>query len=294
MDNLLDLHRDLKNKTYRHSKYESFVITDPKRRLIHKASVRDRTLHRALYRILYSFFDKTFISDSFSCRNEKGVHKAVDRFRAFAYQVSQNHTRTCWVLKCDIKQFFWSIDHRILIRILGEYIPDKNIIWLLEKIIGSFETKNKRNIGLPLGNLTSQLFSNIYMNQFDQFVKHKLHIKHYVRYADDFVFLSDDKTSLKSLIPAIRSFLLFDLHLTLHPNKIFLKTFTSGVDFLGWVHFTDHRTLRTVTRRRMLQRIESHPTKETFQSYFGLLGHGNAKKLKQKLTSIHTLPIISL
>lgn len=132
------------------------------------------------------------------------------------------------------------------------------------------------------------------MNQFDQFVKHKLHIKHYVRYADDFVFLSDDKTSLKSLIPAIRSFLLFDLHLTLHPNKIFLKTFTSGVDFLGWVHFTDHRTLRTVTRRRMLQRIESHPTKETFQSYFGLLGHGNAKKLKQKLTSIHTLPIISL
>ncbi|MBI2475293.1 group II intron reverse transcriptase domain-containing protein [Candidatus Uhrbacteria bacterium] len=284
----------MKNKTYRHSKYESFVITDPKRRLIHKASVRDRTLHRALYRILYSFFDKTFISDSFSCRNEKGVHKAVDRFRAFAYQVSQNHTRTCWVLKCDIKQFFWSIDHRILIRILGEYIPDKNIIWLLEKIIGSFETKNKRNIGLPLGNLTSQLFSNIYMNQFDQFVKHKLHIKHYVRYADDFVFLSDDKTSLKSLIPAIRSFLLFDLHLTLHPNKIFLKTFTSGVDFLGWVHFTDHRTLRTVTRRRMLQRIESHPTKETFQSYFGLLGHGNAKKLKQKLTSIHTLPIISL
>lgn len=283
MDNLLDLHRDLQNKTYKHSKYESFVITDPKRRLIHKASVRDRILHRALYRMLYPFFDKTFISDSFSCRNEKGTHKAIERFRDFAYQVSHSHTRTCWVLKCDIKQFFGSIDHRILIRILGEYIPDKKIMWLLEKIIESFKTKNLHTVGLPLGNLTSQLFSNIYMNQFDQFVKHRSKIKYYIRYADDFIFLSDDKLFLESLIPAIRSFLLFDLHLTLHPNKVYLKTVASGVDFLGWIHFPNHRVLRTVTKRRMLKRVVSHPTNETFQSYFGLLSHGNTIKLQGEL-----------
>ncbi len=280
MDHLLELHKELEEKTYRHSKYESFVIVDPKRRVIHKASVRDRVLHHTLYRMLYPYFDRTFASDSFSCRDGKGMHKAIDRFRVFAGKVSQNHTRTCWVLKCDIRQFFGSIDHRILMRIFKQNIPDEDILWLLEKIIESFETENRRNAGLPLGNLTSQLFSNVYMNHFDQFVKHKLKIKYFVRYADDFVFLSRDKSFLKSLIPIVRSFLLFDLHLTLHPNKIFLKTIASGVDFLGWVHFTDHRVLRTVTKNRMYKRIQEHPTQETMQSYLGLLKHGNTKKIQ--------------
>jgi retron-type reverse transcriptase len=279
MDHLFDLHQDLRNKTYKHSSYEAFVITDPKRRLIHKASLCDRILHHALYRKLYPFFDRTFISDSFSCRNEKGMYKAMDRFRSFAFKVSQNHTKICWVLKCDIKQFFASIDHFILFATLATYIVDRNILWLFEKIIESFATENRDRVGLPLGNLTSQLFSNIYMNRFDQFVKHKLKMKYYIRYADDFVFFSQDKKMLASLIPAIRSFLLFDLHLTLHPNKIYLKTIASGVDFLGWVHFPDHRILRAVTKRRMLNRIHTYPSEETIQSYLGLLSHGNMKGL---------------
>ncbi len=281
MDHLLELHRDLSNGTYRHSEYKLFVITDPKRREIHKAFVRDRVLHHALYRMLYPFFDRTFASDSFSCRNEKGMHKAIDRFRTFTFKQSKNHSRTCWVLKCDIKQFFASIDHHVLVRILDGYIPDSSIQALLKIIIGSFEIKNKHHIGLPLGNLTSQLFSNVYMNVFDRFVKHSLKIKHYIRYADDFVFLSPDKQTLESLIPCIRSFLLFDLHLTLHPNKIFLKTIVSGVDFLGWVHFSDHRVLRTVTKNRMLRKIQKNPTNETMQSYLGMLSHGNTKRLQK-------------
>ncbi len=287
MDNLLDLHRVLVDKTYYHGRYESFVIVDPKRRSIHKASVRDRVLHRALYRNLYPFFDRTFISDSFFCRNGKGMHKAIDRFRTHAFRVSQNHTRTCWVLKCDIKQFFASIDHRILTRILDEYIQDADIRQLLRTIIDSFESENRPGVGLPLGNLTSQLFSNIYMNQFDQFVKHQLKTKPYIRYADDFVFLSTDKYFLQLIIPAVRSSLLFDLHLILHPNKVFLKTIASGVDFLGWTHFVGHRTLRSVTKRRMFQCVEAHPETETIQSYLGMMRHGNTEKLQDVLKCLY-------
>ncbi len=124
MSNIISLHNDLTTKTYKHSSYQAFNISDPKPRNIHKAIVRDRLLHRALYRILYPFFDRTFISDSYSCRLNKGTHKAINRFRDFAYQVSKNNTKTCWVLKCDIKKFFASINQAILLKILR----NKNII----------------------------------------------------------------------------------------------------------------------------------------------------------------------
>ncbi|MDP2364067.1 MAG: reverse transcriptase domain-containing protein, partial [Ignavibacteria bacterium] len=130
MDNILQLHNDLKNKTYEHGSYYAFNICDPKPRNIHKASVRDRLIHHAIYRILYPFFDRIFITDSYSCRIEKGTHKALKRFISFNYTVSYNNTKTCWVLKCDIKKFFASVDHETLIRILKQYIPDSNITWL--------------------------------------------------------------------------------------------------------------------------------------------------------------------
>ena len=278
MDNIVELHYSLVNKTYCHGGYKSFYVTDPKRRHIHKASVRDRLLHHAVYRILYPFFDRTFIADSFSCRDDKGVHKGINRFRNLARQVSKNYTRSCWVLKCDIQKFFASIDHQILLSILQEYISDKHILWLLQNIIESFYAELKPGVGLPLGNLTSQLFANVYMNRFDQWVKHKLKAKYYIRYADDFVFLSNDKNWLGSIIPQIQQFLQTNLKVSLHPHKLFLNTIASGVDFLGWVNFPDHRILRATTKRRMLARIKDHPTKETLQSYLGLLGHGNAKK----------------
>ena len=279
MDNLLTLRGDLQNKTYKHGVYKHFRISDPKPRDIHKATVRDRVLHHAIYRILYPFFDRTFIADSFSCRIEKGTHKAFNRFRAFAYRVSKNHTRTCWVLKCDIRKFFASIDHEILLGILARYIPDKDILWLLERVIRSFETSPRR--GLPLGNLTSQLFCNIYMNEFDQFAKHTLKAEHYIRYADDFVFLSEDRQWFQSLIPHIKQFLRERLRLEFHPDKVYIKTFASGVDFLGWVHFADHRVLRTASKRRMFRRLAASHTESTRQSYSGMLQHGNTQKLRK-------------
>lgn len=284
MSNIIGLHDELAARAYKHSPYHAFNISDPKPRNIHKASVRDRLLHHALYRELYPFFDRTFIAHSYSCRRYKGMHKALDCFRSFSYKVSKNGTRTVWVLKCDIRKFFASVDQAVLIEIVKGYIPDAGIVALLSEIIGSFHSK-ERGRGLPLGNLTSQLLVNIYMNEFDQFVKHKLKAKHYIRYADDFVFLSDDKHWLESILPQVSAFLGERLKLSLHPDKVFIKTLASGVDFLGWVHFGDHRVVRTSTQRRMWKRIaETNGKTETVQSYLGLLSHGNARQMTDLVT----------
>ncbi len=285
MDNILSLHADLSNHKYKHGSYQRFSISDPKPRIIHKATVRDRLLHHAVYRKLYPFFDKIFVPDSFSCRLNKGTHKAINRFREFAFIISKNNTRTCWILKCDVRKFFASIDQAVLMQILDKRIPDKNIVNLLNEIIGSFNS-GKKGIGLPLGNLTSQLFANVYMNQFDQFVKHEVKARYYIRYADDVVIFSQDKMYLKNLIPVVNTFLKDKLKLTLHPDKIYLKTLASGVDFLGWIHFPDHRILRTKTKHRMLRRLEYTQTSEVMESYLGLLKHGNTQKIKEELLGL--------
>jgi RNA-directed DNA polymerase len=279
MDNILALHEDLANRTYKHGGYKAFNISDPKPRNIHKATMRDRLLHHAIYRILYPCFDKTFIADSFSCRNDKGTHKALNRLRDFGYIVSKNNTKTCWVLKCDIQKFFANIDHAVLFDILQKYIPDRDIPWLLKEVIDSFSAA-KPGVGLPLGNLTSQLLVNIYMNEFDQFAKHKLKVRYYIRYADDFVFLSQDKELLQGYISCIQDFLTRKLKLRLHPTKVSISTLASGVDFLGWVHFPDHRVLRITTQRRMIKRLEENTSLGTLNSYLGLLQHGNTSKIK--------------
>jgi len=297
MDNIFSLHSELFNHTYKHGGYQAFKINDPKPRDIHKAKVRDRLLHHAIYRILYPFFDKTFIADSYSCRNEKGTHKAIKRFRTFANKVSKNNTKTCWILKCDIRKFFANIDHEILLSILKEHVPDENIIWLLENVIGSFSS-GKENVGLPLGNLTSQLFVNIYMNKFDQFAKHKLKAKYYIRYADDFVIFSDDRNVLDKQLAQMQKFLLDELKLEMHPDKVFIKTLASGVDFLGVVHFLDHSVIRTKTKQRMLKKLKrkqedlnsSVTSKESFsqsvQSYYGVLKHCSGYKIEKEIAKL--------
>jgi len=280
MDNIFSLHNDLEKKIYSHSKYEAFKINDPKPRDIHKATIRDRLLHHALYRILYPYFDTKFIHDSYSCRINKGTHKAIQRFKYFIGKVSKNNTKQCFVLKCDIKKFFASIDHEILKNILRKYIQDTDTLKLLSNIIDSFEK------GLPLGNLTSQLLVNIYMNEFDQYVKHKLKVKYYIRYADDFVILSEDKKYLENILVEMQDFLCKNLKLTMHPNKVFIKTIYSGVDFLGWVHFTRHRVLRTATKNRMFRNLQKNTSENAKASYVGMLKWGNGSKLENKIQRI--------
>jgi len=287
MDNLIALHYDLATGNYRHGGYQSFNINDPKPRIIHKASVRDRLVHHAIYRILYPFFDRTFIADSYSCRDNKGTHKAISRLSKFAYIVSKNNSRTCWILKGDIRKFFTNIDHDILKFTLAEHIPNGKILRLLDEVIDSFCSRPEDKVGLPLGNLTSQLLVNIFMNEFDQFIKHKLKVKYYIRYADDFVILSEDKKHLEKMVILIADYLSENLKLTLHPNKLFIKTLNSGIDFLGWVNYFDHRVLRTSTKRRMFRRIDKNSKLELINSYLGLLSHGNSYKLQNKIASLH-------
>jgi RNA-directed DNA polymerase len=288
MDNIFSLHADLKDKTYVHGSYEAFNISDPKPRNIHKATVRDRLLHHAIYHVLYPAFDTTFFHHSYSCRVGKGTHRAMAAFGTMARQVSNNHTKTVWVLKCDVRKFFASIDHEILKSILWQKIYDENVQWLLGQVIDSFETVLGK--GLPLGNLTSQLLVNVYMNEFDQYVKRALKVKDYIRYADDFVVLTQDRDELLQILKDMRQFLKEKLALSLHPHKVSISTVASGVDFLGFVHFTDHRTLRTVTKRRMLKCCRGLSLESvTLQSYLGLLSHGNTEKLRSILTHAHNM-----
>ncbi len=279
-DNILRLHTLLKEKTYQHSGYASFHVSDPKPRNIHKASVQDRLVHHLVYKELYWYFDRKFIYDSYSCRMYKGVHRANNRLKKFARKVSKNNTRTCYVLKCDIKKFFASVDHVVLKNILSRHIQDKDILGLIFNIIDSFHSV-RSGVGLPLGNLTSQLLVNVYMHEFDMFIKQELRVKYYIRYADDFVVLHDYRVYLEELLPRIEGFLQKQLHLELHDHKVSIQSYASGIDFLGWVHFPYHKQIRAVTKRKILRNLHRYAKPETIASYRGLLNHGNTFKLKK-------------
>lgn len=199
------------------------------------------------------------------------------------WQNSQSDTKTCWILKCDIRKFFANIDQQILVSILQRHIEHTDIFWLIEAVIKSFDS-GRSGVGMPLGNLTSQILVNIYMNKFDQWVKRVMKARYYIRYADDFVIFENDKEKLLEFIPKIAEFLGEELKLELHPDKVFVKTLASGVDFLGWTHFHTHCVLRTKTKKRMLRRLENIENKEsTLPSYCGLLRHGNAFKLQRMI-----------
>jgi len=297
-ENIFQLHRDLRYKRYKHGAYVSFYIHDPKQRHIHKAIVRDRILHHAVFNVLNPIFEPTFIPNSLSCRIDKGTHKGIDILDKTLKQISNNSFKPCFALKCDIKKFFETVDHSILLSIIHKRIKDADAVRLLEEIIESFisqySTLFKRK-GLPIGNLTSQLFANIYLNEFDQFIKHKLKIKHYIRYTDDFVIISEDKLYLGNLIKPIHSFLSDKLALELHPKKITIRKFHQGIDFLGYIVLPHHRLLRTKTKQRIFRKlkkrikeykkgiINKRTLEQSFQSYLGVLSHANTYKLSNEL-----------
>lgn len=293
-DNLFSLHQRLVSGEWRPDPYQAFLVQDPKLRRIHKASVADRVLYQAVYQALYPLFDKHFIHDSYASRDMKGTHRGVERFKVFAKKASGNHRQPAFVLKCDVRKFFDSIDHDILLDLLGRCLGNRlsnesRLRALLEKIIRSFEVTPGK--GLPLGNVTSQIFANIYLNELDQFVKHELRARYYIRYCDDFVLLSVSRERLQDWTQQIGAFLKHKLALSLHPNKVTIRKLHQGCDFLGYVSLPRHRVLRTKTKNRMLEKITAlaaatkagkvseERLQNSLASYLGLLGHCKSKKV---------------
>jgi RNA-directed DNA polymerase len=278
--NLVALRKELLAGQYKHGGYTHFKINDPKPRDIHKASVRDRVVHHALYAALYPHFDRRFIHDSYSCRIGKGTHLAIRRFEDFARKESYIYAKPVWVLKCDIRKCFASVTHDILQSLLFSSVSDVRLRSVLLSIIGSFSP------GIPLGNLTSQLFVNVYLHELDLYAKHRIRAGKYIRYADDFVIISPDRKELVSAAFRIREFLQTRLLCDLHPQKVSISRLSSGIDFLGWVHFPRYRVLRPATRRRMMRNLKTHISPSSVESYLGLLAHGNGRKLAGKVRAM--------
>ena len=254
--NLEELLISLNNKTYKPTRSVCFSITDPKPREVFAADFKDRVIHHLLYNHLNPIYEKIFIYDSFACRKDKGTLRAVQRLQSFTRKITNNSKDKVYYLQLDIHNFFMSIDKEILFNILNKKIKDKNISWLTKEIIFHNPTKDylqkgltykqakvpehktlfnvKENKGLPIGNLTSQFFANVYLNHLDQYIKHKLKIKHYVRYVDDFVILSKSRKELLLLKKETEQFLEKELKLKLKP-LIIIKPISSGINFVGYI-----------------------------------------------------------
>lgn len=281
------LHRELRDGSYRHGRYAAFTVCDPKHRRIHKAGVRDRIVHHAVHAAIEPLFEPAFYAHSYSCRKGKGTHRAMRTLHAWLHQVSGNGHRSCFVLQCDIRRFFASVSHQALLDLLSRRISDTATMRLLSVIIGSYRSVENVACGLPLGNLTSQLFANVYLGELDWFVKHEMRIRRYIRYTDDFAIVGTGRDVLDSLVEPIQTFLNDHLRLDLHPHKVTIRKFRQGIDFLGYVLLPHHRVVRTATWRRLQRRLDVQSGDDRFrqslQSAFGVLSHADSYERRMAL-----------
>jgi len=300
--NLLQLQRELKTHAYAPGGYSTFFIYEPKKRMISAAPFRDRVVHHALINVIGPLFERRFIFDSYANRAGKGTHAAIRRLQQFMRQAK-------YVLKCDLRQYFPSLDHQILKREARRVIADAETLWLIDKIIDGGNpqvetnwhfpgdelfTPLERRRGLPIGNLTSQFFANVYLDPFDHFVKENLRCRFYIRYVDDAVFLDDSPPRLRSLLPRLQNFL-DGFRLKLYAEKCQIRPVEVGQRFLGQVVFPRHRLLDRANVRRFARRMRKFQDgyarrniglPEIRQSLMSWLGHArqaNTRALRREL-----------
>ncbi|MEF8847402.1 MAG: RNA-directed DNA polymerase [Candidatus Paceibacterota bacterium] len=324
--NLFELKEELQNKTYEPGRSICFVVTDPSPREIFAATFKDRVVHHVLVNELEEAGERAFIHDSYSCREGKGTHKAVERLQKFMRKVTDNYNQKAYYLQLDISGFFMNIDRNILKAILKKLILKqqkpyqwkKNVFWLGQKVISydptdNYITKGNKELfdlipprkslfesgpdkGLPIGNYSSQFFANLYLNQLDQFVKRELKRSYYLRYVDDFIILGKNKERLKSLIKKINNFLKSTLNLRLNSSKTKLKGLKQGVDFLGYFvkpHciLVRERVVNTLKKklRDFNQKKEIDPKQvlATINSYFGHFKHADSLNLRKDICENH-------
>ena len=299
--NLTKLQEELINQTYQHDTLKTFILRDPKTRKISKSAFRDRVVHNAVCNVIVPIFQKGFIYDCHANIVGRGTLKAIERFDKFKRKVSKNNTRECYVLKADIKHYFEEINHDILMGIIKRKIEDKQVIGLIWKILRGSTSLNanrgggERLRGMPLGNLTSQFFANLYLNELDQFVKHKLKAKYYLRYVDDFAILHESEKQLEQWKIEINHFLKENLKIELHPSKSHVLDLKSGINFLGFRVFYYHKLVRKSNLKnfdrkfnnmRILFNEEIIGREKALQSLEGWLAycsHANTHKYRKHL-----------
>ncbi len=275
-NNLWGLFTDLNNGQYIHGPYQHFTVTDNKRRDIAVASVRDRVFHRLVYEYLVQIYDKTFIYDAWSCRKEKGLIGAIARTEKMFKKYSQS-----FIWRADITKFFDSVKHDVLLCIMARRIKDTKTTNLLKIIIGSYihSGQNKREAdqrGIPIGNLTSQIFANIYLNELDRFVKHILKPQFYLRYGDDFIIITQTRIGTKDLRERVLIFLKNALGLEINRKNDILLPVRRGIHFLGVEIYPTGRRLKAKIWRRAKSRLN----RRNVPSYYGLAKQHHLKHLK--------------
>lgn len=295
-ENLIDIQNRLIWNMYEARPYRHFYVFEPKRRLISAPHFMDRVLHRAIYNVVEPMFDRVYIDDSYACRINKGTHKGADRAQSFISKIERSYGKA-YALKADISRYFSSINHGILKQLLARRIPCPRTMVLLCDIIDGSPTETL-GIGIPLGNLTSQIFANVYLHELDHYIKHTLRIKHYVRYMDDFVVIHHDKNQLHQWRADIERFLLHHLHLkTNAKTQVFPIANHKGrsLDFLGYRIYSSHRLLRKCSVKRIKTTLKACRKRyakgdmsladinQKIQSWLGHASHANTHNLKRAL-----------
>lgn len=310
--NLFALHEELRDKSYSPGPYRHFTIREPKVRRISAAPFRDRVVHHALMQVTWPIFEARMIHDSYACRVGKGTHRAIARAQEWS-------RRYRYVLQCDVVQFFPAVDHAILRSQLARHIACPDTLWLMDRILASGQDAlaghydmvyfpgddpstgsgqgllaATRPRGLPIGNLTSQNWANVYLNDLDQFVKHELRCHAYLRYADDFLLFADDKATLWAWRAAIVDRLV-ELRLTLHEDRAQVYPVTAGIPWLGFRVFPTHirlkrRNVKAFGRRLRAQRdayragqITHDQIRASLMAWIAHARHADSYRLRQAL-----------
>ena len=327
-DNLIELWKDINSRKYTPGKSIAFIVTEPVKREVFAADFRDRIVHHLIINKLNHLFEAQFINDSYSCREGKGTQFGIQRVSEFIRECSTDYSKDCYILKMDIQSFFMSIDKNILFKRLREFVLDQYheqdqllIIELIYKVIFNNPEDNclikgkksdwkglpkskslffvPQDKGLPIGNLTSQIFANFYLNFFDKFVTETCNVKYYGRYVDDFVIVHQDKGFLISLIPKLREFIKDELNLTLHPKKIYLQHYSKGVKFIGAVVKPNREYIGNRTKGKLYAKLtqlnkelEKNPNPSpdsiaqavaSINSYLGFMIHYKTFKIRKRM-----------
>ena len=290
--NLINLLNELKSNTYTPGKYSEFIIYEPKRRIIKSLPLKDRIVHQwYIEEFIKPYIIKRFIPDTYACIEGRGVHKALEKLEYYMRIMNRNNSNY-YILKCDIKNYFYSINKNILYNIMTKYITDKKLLNLTKIIIYS---NDNNKLGIPIGNYTSQYYANIYLHELDRYVKEELKIKYYIRYMDDFVILLDSREIAKDVINKIKIFLHNKLELELNKKSNYFPN-RLGIDFCGYRIFNTHRLVRKRSKVKMVRKInkwnklyDNHQNLDlikinrSINSWLSQIKHANSYKLKNKV-----------